>query len=263
MSHIAASVQSFYEHIYQPVFIYDENKMVIYANSSMLQLLNTSSVEIKKKSLSDLIGTYPNMQQEVEKKVMLTKADGSKTMATMNEVPLDTESKQVAVLLNPMEVGNSNNAEEKIRLLLKTIHKDIAIREEELEKVSNELDARTKILNATAIVSETDKYGTITFVNETFCRVAKYTPEELLGKPHNIVRHPDMPKEAFKQMWETIQSGGIFRGIVKNRAKDGSPYWVIATIAPVLGTDGKPYKYIGVRIDITELVKRGAKIDVE
>jgi len=262
MSYLSASVQSFYEHIYQPVFIYDEHKMVVYANSSMLQLLNTSSVEIKKKTVGDLLGSYPN-NQEIEKKVMLSKADGSKAMATMNETFLDEEGKMVAVLLNPMEVNSINSPEEKVRLLLKTIHKDIAIREEELEKISNELEARTKILNATAIVSETDKYGTITFVNETFCKVAKYTPEELLGKPHNIVRHPDMPKEAFKQMWDTIQAGGIFRGIVKNRAKDGSPYWVIATVAPVLGTDGKPYKYIGVRIDITELVKLGAKIDIE
>lgn len=115
-----------------------------------------------------------------------------------------------------------------------------------------ELKARTDIMNMTSIVSEADLRGDILSINEKFCEVSKYSREELLGKPHNTTRHPDMPKEVFKEMWATIGRGNMFRGIIKNRAKDGTPYYVDAVIAPILGDNGKPKKYLGVRYDITD-----------
>jgi methyl-accepting chemotaxis protein len=118
-----------------------------------------------------------------------------------------------------------------------------------------ELKVRTDIMNLTSIVSEADLKGDILCINEKFCQVSQYSREELIGKPHNTTRHPDMPKEVFKEMWSTIGRGNIFRGIVKNRAKDGSPYYVDAVIAPILGDNGKPVKYLGVRYDITESEK--------
>ncbi len=114
-----------------------------------------------------------------------------------------------------------------------------------------ELKARTDIMNMTSIVSEADLRGDILTVNDKFIEVSKYSKQELIGKGHNTTRHPDMPKEVFKEMWATIGRGNIFRGIVKNRAKDGSPYYVDACIAPIMGDNGKPRKYIGVRYDIT------------
>jgi methyl-accepting chemotaxis protein len=115
-----------------------------------------------------------------------------------------------------------------------------------------ELKVRTDIMNMTSIVSEANLRGDILSVNEKFCEVSKYSKEELIGKPHNTTRHPDMPKEVFKELWSTIGRGNIFRGIVKNRAKDGTPYYVDAVIAPIMGDNGKPKKYLGVRYDITE-----------
>jgi methyl-accepting chemotaxis protein len=97
-----------------------------------------------------------------------------------------------------------------------------------------------------------DKKGDILSVNDKFMEVSKYPKNELIGHGHNTTRHPDMPKEVFKQMWATIGRGEIFRGVVKNRAKDGTPYYVDAVIAPILGDNGKPMKYLGVRYDITE-----------
>lgn len=114
-----------------------------------------------------------------------------------------------------------------------------------------ELKVRTDIMNMTSIVSEANLKGDILSVNEKFVETSKYSREELLGKPHNTTRHPDMPKEVFKEMWSTIGRGKMFRGIVKNRAKDGTPYYVDAVIAPILGENGKPKKYLGVRYDIT------------
>ncbi|MDQ7746102.1 methyl-accepting chemotaxis protein [Hydrogenophaga pseudoflava] len=121
-----------------------------------------------------------------------------------------------------------------------------------LDAVESELKVRTDIMNETSIVSEADKKGDILSINEKFIEVSKYTREELIGQPHNTTRHPDMAKDVFKQMWATIGRGQMFRGVIKNRAKDGTPYYVDAVIAPILGENGKPMKYLGVRYDITE-----------
>lgn len=121
----------------------------------------------------------------------------------------------------------------------------------DITTTKDELKVRTDIMNLTSIVSEADLKGDILTINQKYLDVSQYSKDELLGNPHNITRHPDMPKEVFKEMWSTIGRGKIFRGIVKNRAKDGSPYYVDAVIAPIMGENGKPKKYLGVRYDIT------------
>ncbi len=124
--------------------------------------------------------------------------------------------------------------------------------QQRVAELEAELKVRTDIMNVTSIVSYADKKGDILSVNDKFLEVSKYPKNELIGHGHNTTRHPDMPKEVFKQMWATIGRGDIFRGVVKNRAKDGTPYYVDAVIAPILGDNGKPMKYLGVRYDITE-----------
>ena len=88
------------------------------------------------------------------------------------------------------------------------------------------------------LVSETDAKGIIKFANEDFCKIAGYSLEELLGKPHNMVRHKDMPKKAFKSLWDTVQKGNIWTGYVKNATKNGGYYWVFATVYPFESCDG-------------------------
>ncbi|MCS6905097.1 MAG: PAS domain S-box protein, partial [Bacteroidia bacterium] len=125
-----------------------------------------------------------------------------------------------------------------------------------LKLAQSELEARIRITNHAALVSETDLKGIITFANEKFAQISKYSVEELIGKPHSIVRHPDTPSQVFKEMWATIGRGQIWQGIIKNRAKDGSPYWVNATVAPIMGPNNKPMKYISIRFDITEQIRQ-------
>ena len=125
---------------------------------------------------------------------------------------------------------------------------------EKMEQVQREVEARMASVDVACIVSETDTKGIITYVNDKHCEVSQYTREELIGSPQNIVRHPDMSKEVFKEMWATIGRGKIFRGIVKNKKKDGTPYYVDGIFTPVLGPNGKPIKYIGIRFDITDTV---------
>ncbi|MDE2502900.1 MAG: PAS domain S-box protein [Burkholderiales bacterium] len=138
---------------------------------------------------------------------------------------------------------------------------ELAALKARLARLEEDLEVRNKILDVACIVSEADKKGDIVTVNDKFCEVSKYDRAELLGAPHSKTRHPDMPKETFKQMWQTIGRGETFRGIIKNRAKDGSPYYVDAIVQPVLGANGKPERYLGVRFEITaaELERQNAR----
>jgi len=117
------------------------------------------------------------------------------------------------------------------------------------------LDGYKTAIDESSIVSKTNPKGIITYANEKFCDISEYSKEELIGKPHNIVRHPDVPKEAFKEMWETIQSKKVWQGIVKNRKKSGGSYIVDATITPIVNDKGEIIEYVAVRHDITELEK--------
>lgn len=112
-------------------------------------------------------------------------------------------------------------------------------------------DALLTGLNQTALVSITDRKGIITYANDKFVKVSKYTQEELIGQNHRILKSGDQLDSLFVELWKTISKGKVWRGEIKNKAKDGSYYWVDTSIAPVMGNDGKPQQYIAVRFDIT------------
>lgn len=88
------------------------------------------------------------------------------------------------------------------------------------------------------LVSETDEKGHIVFANDDFCEIAEFSVDELIGKPHNVVRHPDMPKAAFKDLWTTVKAGKVWTGYVKNSTKSGGYYWVFATVFPTTTSEG-------------------------
>lgn len=97
------------------------------------------------------------------------------------------------------------------------------------------------------LVSQTDSSGIIMFANDDFCKVAGYTLEELVGKPHNLVRHRDMPKAAFKDLWATVKQGKVWTGYVKNATKNGGFYWVYATVYPMVDSVTKKQCYLSCR----------------
>ena len=97
------------------------------------------------------------------------------------------------------------------------------------------------------IVSKTDLKGQITYMNSYFVEVSRYDELELLGKPHNYIRHPDMPRAIFKLLWDTIQNGEEINAYVKNLAKDGSYYWVLANVTPSFDKSGNIIGYFSVR----------------
>jgi len=166
---------------------------------------------------------------------------GAKTRALLEQSQIMTEE------LRAQEEEMRQNMEE-----LQATQEEMERNVHSLKNMTQELEIRERIFGLTTILSESDLYGTITDINTKFTEVSGYSKEELIGKPHNILRDPDMPKELFKLFWNTIKAGKIFKGIIKNRGKGGKVYWVSATIVPIKDEDGKIVRYVGARYHIED-----------
>ena len=129
-----------------------------------------------------------------------------------------------------------------------------------IKQSQSQLRDITNALNNTALVAITDVNGTITFANDKFCEISKYSREELIGQNHRILNSGHHPHNFFANMWKEIASGKIWQGEIKNRTKDGCFYWVDTTIIPFINDRGNPYQYLSVRQDITNLKRNESKL---
>lgn len=174
----------------------------------------------------------------------------SETEYLLESIRLNTS----AYVLKPFDL---NELIEKVEQVCQS-----KLHQETIQKQKKQLERYLSAIDNVAIVSKTDANGKITFANDIFCQIAQYTREELYGQPHNIVRHPDMPAEAFKELWKTIKSGNSWEGKIKNMAKDGSAYYVNSTIIPLYDDmEENITEYIGIRFLTTdeEIEKREFK----
>lgn len=120
-----------------------------------------------------------------------------------------------------------------------------------------------KVLTQASIVSKTDTNGVITYVNDNFCNITGYTYKEMIGQTHRMFKHPDNPSSIYKEMWQTITSGKIYRGRMMNLNKDGSTFYAESTIIPLIGKDGEIKEYMAIRNDITDMLKLKHEIEAK
>ncbi|WP_236845669.1 PAS domain-containing sensor histidine kinase [Campylobacter devanensis] len=117
-----------------------------------------------------------------------------------------------------------------------------------------------RAIDESNIVSKTDINGIITFVNDEFCKISGYLRDELIGQSHNIVRHPDVPAEYFKRLWEMILNKKIYKGLIKNRTKDGKAVYLNTTIIPILDNNNEIEEFVAIRYDITEMIELNERL---
>jgi PAS domain S-box-containing protein len=172
-------------------------------------------------------------------------------------IVLVTALRNLDVLTQAIELNVSSFLEKPVNLdeVYKKIDDVYKVKELENEIVAKHelLEQYKQIVDKGSIVSKTDPSGLITYANEEFCNISGYEIEELIGQSHNIVRHPDNDKNLYEYIWYTIKElKQQWSGEIKNKKKDGSPYWVKATIAPILDQNGDIIEYIALRTDVTE-----------
>lgn len=245
--------QSIYKSLLQEaadaVVIIDETKSIIFWNKQAEKIWGYSSEEAMGKNIKEFVPPEERSTHDDYVDHNVTTGQDKITGKGREVTLVNRAGKRIPILLTISRLKEGDKT--YYMAFVKDITKEKALTAE-VEQIRREVESYRNLVDEACLVSETDRKGIITFVNDKFCEVAQYTKEELMGQNQNIIRHPSMPKSIFKEMWASIGSGKNFRSLVTNKAKDGSPYYIDGIFAPVLGADGKPIKYIGIRFDVTK-----------
>ena len=172
-----------------------------------------------------------------------------------------SEAKEIKKI-NHSQIIDTKRVSLSTTALIHLVEKTISNLQKESEEKENSisiLNQYKKAMESSYIISSTDVSGTIIFANKKFCQLSGYTEDELIGKKHSMVRHPATPNEVFAKMWNTIKNKKIWNGVIKNRAKNGTSYYVNATIFPLLDIYGNITSYVAIRDDITEIYQQRDK----
>lgn len=244
------------ENIIDYKYALDESSIVaITDHKGIINYVNDNFCKISKYSVEELIGQDHRIinsgfhSKDFIKDLWKTIANGKVWKGEIKNKAKDGTVYWVDTTIVPF-LDSNNKPYQYV-----AIRSDITDRkkgEEDLKKTLKEISDYKYALDESAIVAITNQKGIITHVNDNFCKISKYTSEELIGQDHRIINSGFHSKEFIKELWTTIANGIVWKGELKNRAKDGSTYWVDTTIVPFLNLDGKPYQYVAIRSDITE-----------
>jgi two-component system, NtrC family, sensor kinase len=228
------------------VWMFDADSKTTFANSMMAQMLGYTVEEMLGKSLFEFIDseqvaiaeTYLERRRQgicERHDFQFTRKDGSHLWAIVSATPMfDSGGEFLGVLRMITDISDRKQVEAELLQTLKEL---------EFEKFA---------LDQSAIVSITDELGVITYVNDRFCELFQYSRDEPIGKTHKLVNSGYHPPEFFKELWSTIRQGNVWRGEMKNQAKDGTYFWLDTTIVPCLDARGEPHQYVAIRKNITD-----------
>ena len=180
------------------------------------------------------------------------------TLLFLREKGTKTENCQTEEKENIRNISKTDSA---LFNLIEYVTTALKEQEKSFKASKFKLDEFLKALDSVVIISRTDTEGIITYVNEQFEKISGYSKEELIGKPHSVVRNPDVPDEIFAEMWGTITKGNIWKGEFSNRAKDGSLYYVKSSIIPIHDEHNRIIEYMAIREDVTSLVESRKKAE--
>lgn len=236
------------------------NQTVTTMTGYTLEEIQTIGIEGFRRPLKEGEAFHEHLQELKKKKqltdyAVLIRKDGSEfpVEANVRNVKRGNVDYNIAIV---RDISERVKAEEQLEMINRRLEEAVEEKTAELQKSIAFLEGHKKAMDAGNIVSKSDLKGNITYVNDRFCQVTGYTKEEVMGKPHSIVRHPDTEEAVFADLWATIKSKKMWQGTLKNRKKDGSHYWVDINILPILDDRGEIFEYIAVRHDITELVEQ-------
>ncbi len=232
-----------------PFVVLDKNLRIKSINSSFVKKFNITEQEAEGQLIYRI---QNNLFDKTELRSMLECILPKKTEINEYDILINLPHVgECTLLLNARHVNNEKNKEQLILLAMKDITERKKL-ETNLAKTLKEITDYKFALDEFAIVGITDQKGIIKYANDNFCKISKYSREELIGQDHRIINSGFHPKSFFADKWKTISEGKIWRGEIRNKAKDGTIYWVNTIIVPFLDEHGKPYQFVSARIDITE-----------
>ncbi len=272
-SKIISCYKDLLDDINDMLFIVDRtNKRVDYVNKKVLQTLgytlkeiNSIGLEHIRQSLEDGLSLeqireyLQDHERYIDYAKLLTK-DGKEIYIEASIRYLAREEYNFSLVI-ARDITQRLSDEEKLKDLNKNLYSLVEIKTTELMKSLEMFRGYKEALDVNNIVSKSDAKGIITYVNDNLCHISGYSRSELLGKPHNILRHPDMPQEFFRGMWENLRAKKTWSGTLKNRKKDGSSYWIDTSITPILNEHGKTVELIAIRHDVTARVEQQQQLE--
>jgi PAS domain S-box-containing protein len=221
---------------------------IIILNNEKIAVNSFLDITERKKAADDLIISHKELvfQNEEKEKRAAELVIANKELAFQNN---EKEKRAAELAIANKKLLKSQESFKKLNLELEL---KVAERTAQLELINKNISDYKFALDESNIVAVTDNKGIITHANDNFCKISKYTKDELIGQDHRIINSGYHPKEYMRNLWQTIAKGKVWSGEMKNKAKDGTAYWVDTTIVPFLNELGKPYKYLAIRSDITE-----------
>jgi len=241
--------------------------IITYVNDKFCKISGYSREELIGESHN--IVRHPDMPPEIFEEMWRTIRNKKPWSGIVKNLKKDGSSYYVHSTINPIVDYDGNIIEyigirtdiTEIERIKEGLQTSLNISNENFSEVYKTSLEYQKAIDESNIVSRADKSGIITYVNDKFCEVSGYSREELLGKKHNIIKHPSTPKKTYKDIWEKLTAKKSWHGQLKNRRKNGSSYYVESTIIPILDKDENITEYLGIRHDVTDLIMLHKEIE--